>query len=139
MKTPNSTKTNTRSHYCNKAEMLEELRQYKKTGVISEKLGAMFLEIAKRYSSKPCFYNYPDRMDWISSSVLRMIEKIDKFDVNHSKANPFFYFTRIVQRKIFAEITKVRKRVAISNQLTQMSLDKYEARVGARKNKRGES
>ena len=37
--------------YCSKREMMKELHLYRKTGVISEKLGQIFLDIATKYAN----------------------------------------------------------------------------------------
>jgi DNA-directed RNA polymerase specialized sigma24 family protein len=122
-------------HYCDKGEMLAELRAYQATGVISEKLGTMFMNIAVRATTKPNFSRYPDRMDYISESVKRMIEKIDKFNPDHPKANPFHYFSQIVKRKFIAEICRMQKRVRTHAKLAEMAMDEFETEYGGRKNK----
>ena len=99
------------NQYCSKKEMLAELVKYKETGVISEELGKMFLDIATKIANKSSYYNYTEKEDWIGDIILRMLEQIDKFDVTHPKANPFGYFSLLAYRKIWTSIKLLKRNL----------------------------
>lgn len=96
--------------YVSKDEMMDELRRYKETGIISEKLGEMFMNIAKRYTSKVSFYRYTYREDMVSDAILRMVSQVDKFNVDHPSANPFAYFTQIAYHQVLLCLKKEKKQ-----------------------------
>jgi RNA polymerase sigma factor (sigma-70 family) len=96
--------------YIDKKEMLDELIVYSESGVITEKLGEMFLKIARRYTSKPKFSGYTYREDMISEAVERMVSQIHKFDVKHPSANPFCYFTQVAHNQILQLLKREKKK-----------------------------
>ncbi len=91
-------------------EMKNELIEYKKTNIISEKLGKMVQDIANRYASRPNFINYPFKDDFISESIFRMIQQMDKLDVNRPDSNPFAYLT-LTAHRVFIQMIKKEKRI----------------------------
>lgn len=101
--------------YIDKEEMMDELCAYRDTGVISDKLGDMFLKLAIRYTSKPNLSGYTYRDDMIASATSRMVEQIDKFDVDHPARNPFAYFTMLTYRQVITYIAKEHRYTGIKN------------------------
>jgi len=69
----------------------------------------MFLKIAIRYTSLPKFVGYSYRDEMISVSVLRMVDQVHKFDVNHAARNPFAYFTMIAYHCALSVLKKEQK------------------------------
>ena len=104
--TDRAKKSAKKKEYCSKADMMVELRIFKKDGVITEKLGQMFTDIATKYAHRLKFSGYTEIQDFVHSAIHRMVEQIDKFDPEHPKANPFGYFTTIAHRKFLTEIKK---------------------------------
>jgi hypothetical protein len=101
-----------KNNYCNKHDMLLELRNFKRTGVISEKLGKMLLDIAYKFVEKNSkFRNYPDKLDFIGDSILRMVSQLHKFNTEHPKANPFGYFTQVVYHHMICCIRGLHRRL----------------------------
>jgi len=100
-------------HYVDKNEMLEELRRYKRTGEISEKLGEMFVKIARHYASLPKFSGYSYIKDMISSAIERMVTQVDRFDPERPDANPFAYFTLTTHRQFLAVLKKEKRQTEI--------------------------
>jgi DNA-directed RNA polymerase specialized sigma24 family protein len=100
-------------HYVDKNEMLEELRDYKRTGEISEELGSMFSKIARHYASLPKFSGYSYIEDMISSAVERMVTQVDRFDPERPDANPFAYFTLTTHRQFLAVLKKEKRQTEI--------------------------
>jgi DNA-directed RNA polymerase specialized sigma24 family protein len=95
--------------YVNNKQMFGELIKHSETGEISDALGEMFMSIAARYTSTSNFMSYTYRDDMVSDAIYRMITQIDKFDINHPKANPFSYFTMIAKMSVIARIKKEKK------------------------------
>jgi DNA-directed RNA polymerase specialized sigma24 family protein len=112
--------------YCSNAEMTQELKEYKNTGVISEKLGQMFIDISTRYANKGKFFNYTEKEDWIGDIILRMVEQIDKFDPDHPRANAFAYFTMIAHRKILTNIKKFKRQFNTKMEITEKLIEEME-------------
>jgi len=112
--------------YCSKKEMMAELIHYKETGIITEHLGKMFIDIATKLANRSSYYNYTEKQDWIGDIILRMVEQIDKFDVTHPKANPFGYFSLLADRKMWSSIKKLKKNLNLKNELTECLIDELE-------------
>lgn len=100
-------------HYVNNKEMIEELRLYKKTGIVSEKLGVMFFKIASKYATRPNFCGYSYKDDMVSDALSRMMDQATKFNVDHPSANPFAYFTMVVHRQFLQTLKKEKKDIEI--------------------------
>lgn len=71
-------------HYCTNEDLLQELKIYHETGVITERLGRMFMEIASRFTNRKNWQGYPREMkkDLASEAVARMISQVGKFDMD---------------------------------------------------------
>jgi hypothetical protein len=101
-----------KQNYCNKQEMLSELRDFKQSGNISEKLGQMLLDIAYKFVEKNYKYkDYPDKLDFIGDSIHRMVSQLHKFNPDHPKANPFGYFTQVVYHHMICCIRALHQRL----------------------------
>ncbi len=105
------------ANYIDSSQMMQELVDYNNTGIISEELGAMFLKLARRYTSKPNFVGYSYRDEMISESVYRMISQIAKFDVTHPARNPFAYFTQICYHCVLTLINKEKRQAEIKDNI----------------------
>jgi hypothetical protein len=105
-------------NYCDKETMLAELVKYHKSGVISEDLGRMFMQIAEKLANNWRFFKYTDKADMISACVERMIQKIDKYDINHPQRNPFWYFSQLAYYQIIGEIKQLNKGIALKSAIT---------------------
>jgi hypothetical protein len=114
------------NYYVDPGELLAEIKKYKRTGEISEQLGSMFLLIAKRYVTLPRYYKYSYTDDFISCAVERMIEQLDKIDVNHPKCNPFFYLSRTCDNVCKAYIIKEGKFTRTKDALKTRLFDELE-------------
>ena len=93
-------------HYVNCKDLLEEIKLYNKTRKVSEELGVYLLKIAKRYATKPNFSGYTYKDDFIADAVYRMVEQLDKINLNHPKCNPFSYLTQLCRNCFIAKINK---------------------------------
>ena len=101
-------KTSVKIHYVNNKEMLEEFRKYKKTGVISNELGEMFVKIAQNLSNKANFIGYSWKEEMVGEAVLTCIKYSHNFDPEKS-TNPFGYISRYCYNA-FIEYIKKQKR-----------------------------
>jgi DNA-directed RNA polymerase specialized sigma24 family protein len=110
--------------YCDKHEFNAELREFKKTTVLSEKLGKIFLNIAEHYIKyNHRFIKYAtEHEDFIGDAVARMVSQAHKFNPEHPKANAFAYFTTIAHRTTLCTIKKNIRRWEFQHQLTISTL-----------------
>jgi hypothetical protein len=113
--------------YIDKNEMMDELIFYNESGIISEKLGAMFLKLAIRYTSKPNLSGYSYREEFIGNGVLRMVSQIDKFDINHPSKNPFAYFTQVIHNETMGILNRERRQRDIKDNLREKIWDEISA------------
>lgn len=117
-----------RKHYVTNKDLLLEIQEYKKTGIVSEELGEMILSIAKNYATKGSFSGYTWKEDMISESVLTIIKYIHNFDPEKSK-NCFAYFTTIIYHSFLNYIKKQKKHSEIKDkcykQLHLLEEDNY--------------
>lgn len=97
-------------YYISNKEMLNELKQYKETKIISENLGLIFLKIATRYSTKDKFCGYTYRDEMISSAIERMIMQVSQFDISRPKPNPFAYFTKVAHNQFLMILNEEKKQ-----------------------------
>jgi len=84
-----------KKQYCKNSSMLKELEMYNTTGIISEELGQMFIDITVRLCGHSYFRSYsPYVKDELRSAAIeKMILGVDKYNMKFS--NPFAYFTQI--------------------------------------------
>ena len=116
--------------YVDPKELKLELIEYKKNGMASEVLGEMLLKIAKRYASRPNFSGYSYKDEFISDAVFRMVEQLDKIDLNHPKCNPFAYLTLTCHRKFISKITQQKKYEEAKNKLKDHFFAEFEQNEG---------
>ena len=102
--------------YVKNKEMLEELRDYKKTGKINEKLGEMFLLIARNLSNKNNFGGYTWKEEMISEAVLTCVKYCKNFDPDKGN-NPFAYFTKYCYNSFIGYIKKQNRHGDIKQTL----------------------
>lgn len=85
-----------KEYYVSPKEFTEELQQYYKTDIITDKLALMIKNIAYGLAHAPNFINYTFKEDAIGDSLINMFnalkQKKYKFDRG---ANPFSYFNSI--------------------------------------------
>lgn len=103
-----------KNNYVKNADLLEEIRDYKKTGTISEELGEMIMLIAENYSKRPSYIGYTWRDDMVSQAVFTCVKYIHNFDPEKSK-NPFGYISTICQRAFWTYINKQKKHSEIKD------------------------
>ena len=105
-----------KSYYIKNKQILNELSEYKKTGIISEKLGEIFITIATNYSKKGSFSGYTWKDEMISEAILTCIKYIKNFDIEIKNPNPFAYITTICHRAFVNYIKKQKKHSQIKDE-----------------------
>lgn len=109
-----------RPHYVNGGEFEEEIKQYYKTGIYSEKLCESLQKIAQGLSFAPNFINYSYKDEMIGDAMVKMFQalKNKKFEIgavddNGVKFSPFSYFTTIAFHAFINRIKKEKKQQEI--------------------------
>ncbi|NBW58133.1 hypothetical protein EBR43_10225 [bacterium] len=97
-------------HYVNGKEFEEEIRNYYKTGHITQKLGESLTKIANGLSYAPNFINYSYKDDMIGDAIVKMFSALrnKKFKLD-TGFSPFSYFTTIAFHAFINRIKKENK------------------------------
>ena len=117
-------------YYIDPDDLKKELKKYRDTGTMSDELGQMFIKIATRYATKPNWREYSYKDDFIGDAVYRMIQLIDKIDLDHPKCNPFAYLTQQAYWCFVSKINKEKKFQKIKEKLTNHFFDDLEQDEG---------
>ena len=78
------------ANYVNNKEIMVEMIEYRRTGVISERLGEMYYLIASNLANKSNFIGYTWKDDMIADAVLTCVKYCKNFNPEKSN-NPFGY------------------------------------------------
>jgi hypothetical protein len=111
------------AHYVSNNDLLQEIKLYKSTNVISENLGKMLLLMARNYSSKGNFANYTWRQDMISNAVFTCVKYLKNFNIEKS-SNAFSYITQIMSNAFKLTIIDEKKQIHVKNICYKSSLIK---------------
>lgn len=101
-------------NYVENEELLEEIIKFKKTKIMSDRLGEMILLIAKRFSTIGKFRNYTWRDDMIADAVLTCVKYCHSFDPKKS-TNPHAYITKICLNQFRQYLKKQKKHSTIKD------------------------
>ena len=119
------------SNYVDNKRLLDDLTAYRERRatnpdeVLPEYVGYCILEIAKRFASRPNFYNYTYRDEMIGDAIENCIQYMHNFDPEKSQ-NPFGYITQICYYAFIARITREKKQSYIKSKLiSEMPFDSY--------------
>lgn len=121
-----------KKQYCSNKEMIAELQRYKDTGVMSENLGKMFIDIANKLSGHTNFryYNNNIKDELISCAIHRLVANAHKFDLERKNANAFAYFTQVAWNAFVMACKQYYKHVNIKQKIAQEYLAELEATDG---------
>lgn len=103
-------------YYVNNNELLQEIVNYKDSGIMSETLGRMIMRIAGGLSQKANYSGYTWIDDMRSEAILTVIKYIKNFNPEKSQ-NAFAYVTQICSNAFVSYITKQKKHSTIKNKL----------------------
>lgn len=112
-----------KKNYVNNADLLIEINDYKITGVMSEKLGEMLLEIANNFSRRGNFASYTWREDLVADGVYTCIKYLKNFDTTKS-SNAFSYITQIYYHAFLNYIKTQNKHSDIKTRLYEDMMEK---------------
>jgi len=107
---------NQNKNYLNNPDLLEELTQCQDEGVMSDRLGQMFLLLAQKYAQHRYFNQYPYKEDLIGTGVLACCNSFMKFDRNES-SNPFAFFSTCVYRAYLQMIKKEYRQKDVKDEI----------------------
>lgn len=81
--------------------------------IMSKYIGECIMQIAEKLSTKYNFVSYTFRDEMISDAIEKMIESVEKYDINYSSSispNPLGYFTQIAWNIFLQRIEKEKKQ-----------------------------
>lgn len=104
--------------YVDNKELLEEVRKYKQSGIMSEKLGEMILMIARNYGTKGSYAGYTWLDDMIGEAAVTCVRYLKSFDEHkYDTPNPFAYITTICRNAFISYIREQKKHSEIKNEI----------------------
>jgi len=85
----------------------------KELSVVEEKIGALYIEVAKGMMRRPNFVNYPEdqQADMMSDALYCMTKAGAKYDTNYP--NPFGYLSQITFHAFIQSIKNMKKRTGV--------------------------
>lgn len=102
--------------YLTNKEILPEVINCKKTGVISDKLWQMLVLLVERYGSKGNFYGYSYNDDMQGEALCSLMKNALKFDPERS-SNPFAFYTSCVHNSFLGYMAHEKKQQRIRDKL----------------------
>jgi hypothetical protein len=98
----------TRVYLTNK-ELLAEVIECKKTGVMSNKLGAMFMKMVHKYGTKVNFCNYSYLEEMKGNAIVGLVKNWQSFD-SDKYSNAFAYYTSCIHNQFIQELNYEKKQ-----------------------------
>ena len=89
-------------------EAIEKHREQPEGTQMSDELGIIFMKIANGFASRPNFFGYTFKDEFVSDAIFKMIKHLDKIDISKGK-NPFAYLTMIAYHCFLQKIKKERR------------------------------
>lgn len=108
--------------YIKPADLKHELRELRRTGYPSEKLGEMMLKLARRFATRWNFCEYTYKEEFIGDAVLRMVQNAAKVDPDK---NPFSYLTTICHNCFKGRIKKENRFGDLKKNISEDMLDEF--------------
>jgi hypothetical protein len=99
------------AHYIKNADLLREINESKKTGVLTPAAVEMFIKLAHETSRKLRYKDQMDREDCISSALEDLLRYWKGFDSAKS-TNAFAYFTQITKNGFGKGMKKLHNPLA---------------------------
>lgn len=115
-----------RNNYIDRNELHSEMKAYKDTGVISERLGQLFLTITTHILGHSNFRNYTQdvRQEMKSHALLMLVKYSHNCDAYQRDARQTFnYITTVVMNACKQILIKYYKRLNTQRELEQRYLD----------------
>jgi len=117
-------------YYIEKTEYTEELINYIKTGVATDKLGELFKRHVDHYASGASFKNYTYLDEMKSEALLFLLKYSKSFNIKKGR-DAFAYCTTIIHNAFLQSINREKKHSYIKDQLikNQIRLDGSQPKV----------
>lgn len=115
-----------RNNYIDRNELHSEMKAYKDTGVISERLGQLFLTITDHILGHSNFRNYTQdvRQEMKSHSLLMLVKYSHNCDAYQRDARQTFnYITTVVMNACKQILIKYYKRLNTQRELERQYVD----------------
>lgn len=105
---------NTKQIYLNNKDLLVEIKNSKKAGMMTDKLALMLQTLTRRYAKKGNFANYSYNDDMQGYAMLMLCKTWTSFDENKSN-NPFAFFTQCIKNSFIQYLNQERRARDIKN------------------------
>ena len=113
-----------KNFYIEPKKLMEELKSYQKTEIISNELGEMLLLLARETAKKSNLIERAyNKEDCIGNAVLRMIKYLSKIKLDHPKCNPFGYLTQICINSFKSTYNDENRQKKIKNHIRVLMYD----------------
>jgi DNA-directed RNA polymerase specialized sigma subunit len=93
-------------------ELKTEVIECKKTGVMSNKLGAMFLKMVNKYGTKNNFCNYSYLDEMKGRAIVGLCKNWQSFDTDKYD-NAFAYYTQCIHNEFIQELHQNKKHARL--------------------------
>ena len=126
-----------RNNYIDRNELHSEMKAYKDTGVISERLGQLFLTITTHILGHSNFRNYTQdvRQEMKSHALLMLVKYSHNCDAYQRDARQTFnYITTVVMNACKQILIKYYKRLNTQRELERQYLDLMQSTYGVKIN-----
>ena len=126
-----------KNNYIDRNELHSEMKAYKDTGVISERLGQLFLTITTHILGHSNFRNYTQdvRQEMKSHALLMLVKYSHNCDAYQRDARQTFnYITTVVMNACKQILIKYYKRLNTQRELEQQYLDLIQSTYGVKIN-----
>ena len=126
-----------RNNYIDRTELHSEMKAYKDTGVISERLGQLFLTITTHILGHSNFRNYTQdvRQEMKSHALLMLVKYSHNCDAYQRDARQTFnYITTVVMNACKQILIKYYKRLNTQRELERQYLDLMASTYGVKIN-----
>lgn len=101
--------------YVTNKDLRRMLKEANEKDRVTEELGAAFILISERASTRPSYYSYPYRDDMVGDAILNMCKYWRNIEYT-DEANPFAYLTQITNTSFIAFIQKQQKQSIIQDE-----------------------
>lgn len=108
--------SNKPANYMSNKEFYAELIKCQDNGEMSDKLGEMFMKLAKHYSNKRQFVNIHFKDEMVDAAIVACCSAFMKFDRNKG-VNTFAYFTSVIHNSFLQILNHHKKQRQIRDQM----------------------
>ena len=126
-----------KTNYIDRAELHSEMKAYKDTGVISERLGQFFITMTDHILGHSNFRNYTQdvREEMKSHALLLLVKYSHNCDAYQRDARQTFnYITTIIFNACKQTLQKYYKHLNLKRELEQQYLDMMQSTYGVKIN-----